>query len=725
MRLGVYRTLSPEQEWAKNDPEEFLAAGVERNFGSVANYAALAAAYADAGKADAALAEYGHALELAPDSPAVYDAMAILLWQSHRKDDAIAHWRMALVSLNRIQDRGPAPESFWSEFAAIADHLGKRALTAQLHADMDTLLRNYIARNGNYRSNELLRAAYGSAANRSLGMEWILSLSSVASDPAQVIGDLSSVDWIADDMREPLLLRELELDRIAASHAGDQESYLSGRVLAAERELALYYFTQKQDAKAEALLAKMPDTARNQDDLVQAEFDAAARGNRLSALLSQYRANADKPEALPAVQVFRDVAGKLAGDGNKAAALAVWEYVYDRDQAQNTLTAADYLGLAQARLLNGDTSGAVELAHKLLLQPGDVYVRYEMAARLFEDNHHPQEALEFLTVLARYVPWDGSFALRLANAETLIGKEKAGVVATLRQIAANGNDAYALRVKAAQSLSNASAPPDASKGLGSGELDLLAMGKIAPPAAQQPYYAAARISAAGTSADAKQSVLLLEQALALTAIEESTVEMYTQQTAEESTARSAEEALRLQLFRAEVKAGHPSRALAAIAPLLSSPYAYAPAESPEREGDDDEAVPPEEEAAASVVHYGGEEKLAALENLAPMPRGTSAQSESETDRAERAGLALLIATAYEHTGNTDSEIAYLKLAAFLQKDAAERSTLQRRIDALQQADRLEARNALRRPQVQATLDQARLVRPRLSLADLVREEAAP
>jgi tetratricopeptide (TPR) repeat protein len=144
MRYGVYRTLAVQKDWPQHDPEDFLAAGLERNPDAAVNYVELARAYADAGETDAALTEYHHALELAPDSPSLYDGIAVLLWHAHRNDEAIANWRQALMALNRVQNNGPAPESFWTGFTLIAQHIGEYKLSVQLHPELDNVLRTYI-----------------------------------------------------------------------------------------------------------------------------------------------------------------------------------------------------------------------------------------------------------------------------------------------------------------------------------------------------------------------------------------------------------------------------------------------------------------------------------------------------------------------------------------------------------------------------------------------------
>jgi tetratricopeptide (TPR) repeat protein len=725
MRYGVYRTLSPEKDWPQRDPEDFLAAGVERNPASANNYIGLASAYADAGKADRALVEYRHALELAPDLPAVYDAMAVLLWQTNRKEEAIAEWRNGLASLNRVQDKGPAPESFWIGFDSIAQHLSKRLLTAQLQADMDSVLRTYLARNGNYRSQELLKAAFEASPSPGEGIAWILSLSSVASSPAQVLMELDTAAWLPVESREAILLRELELDRSAASLGNSEDGYLVERLERDERELTLYYFALKQDTKAQALLQKMTDSERNSSDLVQAEIVAAARGKRLDALLATYRAHSDDAKTIPRSDVLRSIAGGLASANDKTSALAIWEYVFERGQMQHNLMASDYLGLAQARIAVGNVSGGVELLRKMTLLIDDAYTNDDLAAALLEKSGHAAEAIEFLAALTKGVPWDAAYSIRLAQAQLQAGRDMGLAQSGLRDVASQSRYAYDLRVQAASTLRAAGMQPAGAAGLGSGELDLLASGKTPLAQVRQPYFAAARIFAADTTKEAALRSQLLREAVSIRP--SGTSEGYSVSSGFDGYT------LRMNIFRAEVSGGHNATALSAVEPLLNGTYEYAAQASTADEPAGDEGAgraDANSRAETDAFDTGeqrllirsnpGEATLEELESHAPVPRPGNNAEQSDSEMIE---LSLLIANAYEHNREASKALPYLKLTAFLQKDTALHAELQGRVDKITIELALEARNALRVPKIQRALDQSSAVRPRLSAVDLAREEA--
>jgi Flp pilus assembly protein TadD len=725
MRYGAYRTLSPEKEWFQQDPEDFLASGLEGNASATGSYLNLARAYAGAGKMAPALTEYGHALELAPDSPAIHDSIAVIEWQTNDKDAAIAQWREAFAALNRIQDKGPAPESFWTSFALMAQHIqarsqGTRKLTGELHGEMDGVLRNYMARNGDYRSDELLRAAFAASASHSEGLDWILSLSASAPDQAAMLTDIDSEAWLPKDAREPILLRELALARIAAQRADNSNDYMTGRVVQLQKSLVLYYVEEKQDAKAQAMIEALTDEERKDGSILQAQIELAARRHVLDAWLVRYRADAETLSIPGGSQLLRNAAGVLATQGDQAGALALWECVFDLGQAHHDLLASDYLGLAAARLRVGNVSGAVELLRRLTQLPGDVYANYDLAATLLEEKAHDAEAVEFLTVLAKGVPWDVSYTVRLARAQLHAGNAariKPPAVAVLESVARNSGATYDIRVQAAMALREAGVGEAPNINLGSEELHLLAAGNLTAERVQQPYFVAARMVASDTTQDLTKRALLLRQTIAVSPLGMPTLGGFAGST------------LRLKIFRAESNLKHDATALNAIEPLLNGSYSDT-TQSVSNIGSEGQpevgeaGTPIADENDSTPAASGGEDSLAELERLAPLPVRTT-QTGAKTD-AEKLALAVQIASVYERTERLAEALPYLKLAARLQKDNAAHMELRSRIEQIQTALALEAQNALRRPDIRRALDQSNLIRPRLSnAADLAHEEAAP
>jgi tetratricopeptide (TPR) repeat protein len=729
MRYGVYRTLSPRKDWPTRNPEDFLAAGLERN-PSAANYAALARAYASSGDVDPALTEYRHALELAPDSPAIHDAMALLLWDAGRKDEAVSEWRMALTALNHILNKGPAPEGFWSSFTQIAQHLSSRKLTSALHPEMDSLLRGYLKINGNYRSDELLQAAFEASVSPSEGLAWILSLSTAANNPLAVLTSLDAAAWLPVAQREPILLREIELARITTAKT-ELDDYARQRVEQLQKSLVLYYVAEKQDEKAESSLKQLTDQQRQDPDLLEAEIELAAREHRVDALLAGYRSDAANDQPAQRLQLLRNAAARLSAEGFNVDALALWEFVFERLQLNYDLMASDYMGLAKARLAVGNVAGAVELLRRMTRlpndsNPGDVGAdssmgNYDHAATLLVETGHDPEALEFLTALSRGVPWNATYALRLAQAQLRTGKSKSEAVAALEAIAGNNPYGYSLRVAAALSMQGMMTN---TAQLGSEELHLLAVGKPTPQQAQQPYFAAARIAAADALAagESAQRGFLLRETLAIqpTGFAGNGFTMH---------AGFTNGDVALNLFEDEVAAGHNAAALPVLERLLAGGNNTADGDA--YAGDEGtangDATATEDislaEALDTAVNPSASsqgdkaETLMELERVAPLPTAHPLTKE------EKLHLAILIAQVYERTESPASALPYLKLGRYLEPDKALQSDLGRRIGRIEEALLLESKNAPRRPKIQKALNQSNVVQPRLTAAHAAHLEA--
>ena len=710
MRYGVYRTLSPEKERAQRDPEDYLAAGLERN-ASANGYVVLAKAYVDAGRTDAALKEYGHALELTRDAPAIYDAMALLLWNADRKDEAVAPWRDALTSLNRIQDRGPAPENFWSIFATITQHLGKRGLVSRLRPEIEGLVRSYLARNGSYRSDELLRAVYEASTDKNEGVKWILSLSTAAANPAQVLAEIDSAAWMPAEEREPILLQEVDLARIAAAHA-DKSDYSHQRLVQLLKSLALYYAGRKQDTKAQGILDTLTDDERKDAELFVAEVELAARAHRLDALLAGYRERSTNDTSV-IDQQLRNAAAALTAEEDKTDALTIWEFVFERLQLAHGLAASDYMGLAEARLATGNVAGAVEVLRRMTLLPADDQAdsgmtHYDEAARLLEEKGHDKEAIEFLTALNKGVPWNSAFAVRLARAQMQSGGDRSKALVALSSVVGDRSQSYGLRVRAAVAMEETG-----SAGLkaGSAELQLLASGKISPEEAQHPYFYASRIAAAGGTSDVSRKVELLRQAIAMNPVGIAGLNGFTG------------EDLRLKIFRAEADTAHDATALAVVEPLLTGNNSYAgatatgndaaPPDNSTAESETGDAVEPGGDIDSQNAQMGVNPTLAELESLAPLP------ARAPRSDPQRLALAAAIARTYEHTDRAAKALPYLKLAAYLQKDPKLHAEMRHHIEEVEITLNLEQQNALRRPQIRRALNQSVLVRRRLTLADMM------
>jgi tetratricopeptide (TPR) repeat protein len=685
MRYGVYRSFT-----GTGDAEDYLASGLEGEPQAASSYLSLAEAYIDAKQTEAALREYGHALELAPNSAAIHRDIAGLLWSVGRKDEAISQWRQALAILRQLVDTRVVPESFWSDFAAIADDCRQRALPGQLQTQlrpqMDAVLRAYIAKNGDYRSVELLHSAFLASASPSEGMDWIISLAEAARVPEALLAQLAGESWLPRPQLGRVLRRELELAQAAPPSADDASDYLRGRVRDIRSRLLNHLVEEKQYAEAQTLYESIPEKERGNEEVQRERIVLAARQGQspgqIPKLLAEFAAN---PDAAPSAATIDAAANQLRIAGDLAANRFLLEYVFDFKAARHELADADFLALAQARLDTGDLSTAVELLRRFTLFSPDLYGGLDSAAALLEKAGHPVEALPFLTTLADNTPWKPEYRLRLARAN-LRAQDEPSAIKGLTAVASSSQATYALRTRAASELNGRAGAAD----LHSAELALLASGKpIAPQQADKPYFLPARVAAAAT-APAAAKPAILRKAIAV----------------------APSDFLRLTIFRAEFALGRSDLAFAAIQPLLESPGGYV-----QTAGNDASFDPVEDSAegqAASTDNNSDEssqdaqyaESNADAAAYAPMPFLLKT-------RKEKVVFALAVATLWEREGNDDEALQYARFAARLNEDAAKRAEIERRKAALNLRVRAEQENSARRPAIHDSLDQAAVVRPRI------------
>jgi hypothetical protein len=374
--------------------------------------------------------------------------------------------------------------------------------------------------------------------------------------------------------------------------------------------------------------------------------------------------------------------------------------------------ASDYMGLAQARLEVGKVADAVALLRRMTLLPengrgtsDDGMGSFDHAATLLMEKGHDAEALEFLAALAKGVPWNGAYALRLARAQLRLHANKPEALTALADLAGDGERSYDLRGQAAVALKGLGV--DAGK-FGSGELKLLAAGSVTPQEAQQPYFAAARVAAAGTGT-ARKAALLRESIAIAPAGALSAVGF-------------RENDVRLGIFRAEAASENHATALAAIEPLLGAQNSYSGQSGEEGEGEG-EASPGSAEGSLGIGDDAADtadaetQTLSQLLQQAPLP---AAQTLSDS---ESLALTQEIAAVFEKNGDRDRALPYLKLAAHWEKDSKRHSEIEGHIAGLKMAQRLDEENALRRPKIQRALNQSAVVRPRLTAADLKLTEA--
>jgi hypothetical protein len=724
-RYGIFLATVHDSAQSLPDAEDFLPGELEGAPTSPTAYLNLARTYAEAHNVSAAVTEYDHALELSPSDPAIEDELATSLYRANRHDEALTHWRNSLAILSRMQQHAMYPESWFTSLETVTRHLGEYHLTETCRPEIETILGPYLAKNGNYRSNELLKAIYKASATPEEGANFIITVANSASDPNQILEDLRGETWLADESREPILLRQIEF--VPNKPEGNQGPQ---GALGYQNQLIDLYLDQNRLAKAQTVLDSISNKQTNASEDIYSII-LATRTNHLQVLLDKWRANPDLvPEQFKldsALFYLRKPTSAYKPD--PAAIRPLQEFIFEHKDQSHTLVPTDFLALAQTRIDVGDLPEALQLLHRLALQPAnhsqngpisfpgqnsfysgeqvevtyhweDVpspFVNTDYAASLLEKNHHPAEAIPFLQSLVKSVPWDSSYRFRLAQAElSSNARDKAQL--DLLTVARDTSAPYDLRIQAARALTPLISQ---SVELGSKELSFIAHPST-PAAARQPFYAAARIAAAEVaSTSPSDQELLLREAITI------------------NPGGSDADHARLDLLLLQSDTADPSATLAILRPVQNSQNRYSfSANRNDTESDADTAmrqVPDEQDTSIRGAAIDSPDNVTVP--AVPLPPGAG-----DLNLSTRIRLATQIASANERDGNLESALAYAELAVSLAKESPQ-PELTRRRDDLNTAVLIARRNSLRRPNLRAELDQSNQVRPRLTASTVSREES--
>ena len=597
-----------------------------------------------------------------------------------------------------MQQHAEYPEQFFTSLKAIEQRLGERNLFATLQPEVEAILSGYFSKNGNYRSNELLRAVYTASSTPAAGTALILSLANAAPDPNLLLEDFRRANWIAPESREAILQRQIALAR---NHSPATEDSSPAGVAGYQRELVRLYLDHNQLDQAQAVLdsiAASPFTPAQDEDRIL----LAVRTGHLERLLDTWRAN---PDSVPSQTTLNSTLYYLRRPTpiytpNPAQIRPLQEFVFDRKQLAHTLVPTDFVALAQARLDTNDLPGALDLLRRLTLQPTSSYetgrltfagpdaesntlasdpsmigqpptiaydgsaddaspsTNIDYAAALLERTHHPAEALPFLTMLVNSAPWNATFRLRLAEAQR-DASHRAAAIPLLNRVLTDASAPYATRASAATDLRAFGAAPASSA---SPELILLASSSPTPASVRQPYFDRARIAlAAQPNTPAPDRTILLREAIAIT-----------------PTGPLADQA-RLNLLLLAGDNDPPASILTLLAnvqraqtPAPDTPQAEAPDQPPTEVTEN----PPAPDSTIPNLF------LPPLANALPLPT--------------RLHLAQLLSSAYQRDQQTFIALGYAQLAVKLSEPHPDPALLRRR-DELHAAVTLDRLNVVRRP----------------------------
>ncbi len=660
-RYGEYLGVTRQ-----GDPEDFLPAILEQSPGTVSAYVTVADYYADRGEALRAISDYEHALDLAPGRADVRDRLALANYQQGSRAAALAQWKQVFTVLTKQVDSVRVPESFWTDFARTCDHLRTRRLFAELKPDADALLRAYLRRNGNYRSNALLHSAYTAVGDQDPATTWLLDLASTAHDPTAVLADVVNAPWIPLKSRAPIYQRILEArqEEVVKAEGLEKESAME-ELRSWQVRWIKYLVATRQYTPAGDAIASLPKETRNAEAaaLVPLDLHVAAQLGTLETKIAAYRS--DALHALDS-SVLRVAARELFEAGDKQSARKILEFVFAREIDEHKLVAANFLGLAEIRIAAGDTAGALELLRRLVVVVGNPFENLDPAAALLEKTGHDREAVEFLQQLVKSAPWEPRYRLRLAKANLAAGKDAGAEQDVLVTIASGEEVPYNLRTQAAVALRESN-----HADLHSQELNLLAGSNHAIPAAaaDQPFFYEARLTAAKKASDLRLKVQLLGNALADAPLRDDA---------------------RLPLFQAAVSRQDDQLALGALEPLLLSNFLFAP------ETSDDEEIVSEEPPT--------DEEEVLREARTPVVQAPPAL---------QAQIAWDLGTVMARVNRLTDSLPPLQAAYRHEKTPARRQEIIQKIVEVRTILRRQQLNAERQPILHETLEQDRVVHPRL------------
>lgn len=654
-RYGAY--LDEEKDPRTQD---YIESELEHSPGSSQAYLRLANDSADEGRADAALADYQHSLDLNQDQPAVLDSIATIDWSQGRQSDALAAWNEAVKRLAAEMDARHVPETFWSDFKRVIANVSAHGQYQEVRQPVDAMLRIYIARNGDYRVEPLLEAGYH--ANQD-SVEWLLTITASANEQASVLSSIlpdhwsSQGEWLRKEHMSRILGHIVELRQRQATIRDEPDEVLNWARLAYVEALV----KEKNFAEARVVLAQLPEARRMTAQWLPSVLAVAEGDATLDQLLARWK---QQPGTAPADNDLRNAAQTLA----LKTSHAVLRFVYERALNRRELTAPNFLGLAAIDLDENDTAGAVVLLKRLTLVSDTPYADTDSAAQLLEQRNKPREALDFLRSLAEASPWDAGFKVRLAKAMLAVDPRQTDAWNVLTSVVADVKAKYREREAAAQALNGHGAPAS-----GSEELKLLAQKECpSPESASKPYFVHARLAAAACTRSGKSREQLLRDALA----------------AEPSSA-----AVRLSYTWSAFAEGVDARALLAAEPYLQSASVYGSSLRGEQEFPQDDFGP---QPSTNEENDTGE-----------------SPAFSSLKRGDATRLLTLAIAAYERRKDFSEASRLIAIALEIGHDEKAMTELKEKRKHLEEEMARAEVNDERAPNIRAELDQDRIVQPRL------------
>jgi len=666
-RYGEYLSITKQGE-----PEDYLASGLEATPGHADAYYSLGEFYRESGQTEAAVTDYQNALQLDAKRGDVHDRMALIDWRANKRDEAIQEFRAALQAFAKQQD-GRVPEDFWRSLSATLDDIGQCRVLNDVRPDADRLLRTYVRRNGTYQVDPLLRSALHASGDATAGVAWIIDLSKNAQEPAGFLDYIVRQNWIPDDQRPALYAALIQSARqkIETTY-GEARGWAQTELQNRQFEWIDYLLEHKKAQQAQQALADIPADVRKTraGQVTIIEVRIAAQAGTLKSLLDRYAKDS---------QSFADLqnaATNLQEHGDRASARTILEFVYGHQLDAYQFTAATFLGLAEIRLGQGDTTSAVKLLRRMTLVTGEPFDNLTEAAELLSKTGHAAEAIDFVSDRVLAVPWDSKAKALLGRLRVATGKDRDQGVQLLRAAAESADAPYDIRASAARFLGESKA---AALSTTSVELNLLSSASPIPPtSAEKPYFYRARMATAVQTSDTAVKIRLLQGAAAIDPNSDET---------------------KLAVFDAAYRAKRYQAAISALYPLLMR-NGITVSEEPEMPNQPGQFMEPEPDN-----RYLADQFMSG--NLA-YGRRDSTIVPLEVSR--RAAIARDLADAYAKLNLAREAVFYYRIALRLQPSDAASKT---QVDRLQAQLELQRTDKQRRPAITANLEQDHPVRPKL------------
>jgi tetratricopeptide (TPR) repeat protein len=651
-------------------------------------------------------------------------------------------WSDLLATLEHIGEAARTPGA------------GVRGLFPQLRDEADRVVRAYVRRNGSYRVDPILHGALAAAGDPAQGADWLVDLSGAAQSPVPFLSELVAAPWFPEGQKEPVYRRILALAQDeAAKTFGAEHSTALETLHYWQLGWIDFLLDNGRVADAQNALNDLPEDVRDprQPEIASLMVRLAVQSNQLEELLQQFQ---QAPDKAPAPDVLRNIALSLeetvqdvasrpegarvsrpdvaqapgpdvarasrplsrerpapaagrgqdtrpAGATGETSALEsarrLLEYVYTAAIDAHDFAPANFLGLAEVRLQQGDLARAMALLERMNRVAGEPFGNLAAAGDLLVKMGHPAEAVEFYSLRVKAVPWDNDARLKLAQAEAAASRQRNGAIQLFAALASSPNAVYATRAAAAESLGDLKAPAASS---GSAELEWLIRGG-AVAGAESPGFYYARLRAAREAADPATKIRLLLDAIALRP-EDSTPGFAA---SPPNATRPEGVSPRILLAQAAATANRNELAVSAITPLLDQSITI------------DQGRPSPSSRAGRRFRNSRQARMNEGEETGQPEHSDymwkSFLASQELSVSQKSQLAAQLAGALAKLNRLAEAARLWKVASMLATDDSLRSGTSRELERVQAQLKLEQADQERRPVITNHLEQEGLVRPRL------------